>query len=107
MLVGAALVAIGIKGWQAQVPPSLGRRHKNPGLTVIEGRKTMRFLSGSGRTSLLYGRILKIYDSRHHDILNRLPQLDAHARWYCGALGIDFSAGLINRCCPNFPTRLS
>ena len=64
----------------------------------------MRFLSDAGGTSLRYGCILKVYDSRHHDIWNRRAQLDARAsRDFC-ALGADLGARPIKLWCPNFPS---
>ena len=64
----------------------------------------MRFLSDAGDTSLRYGCILKVYDSRHHDIWNRRPQLDAWASRHCCALGAGFGARSIKLWSPNFPS---
>jgi len=67
----------------------------------------MRFLSGTGRKNLLYGRLLKIYDRRYCDIWNRRPQLDARVSWRHCALGTGCTEGSINRRCPNFLQRVS
>jgi hypothetical protein len=66
----------------------------------------MRFLSGPGRTTLLYGHIPKAYDSGHDDIWDRRPQLDDRVSWSYCALGTGFTEGPVADIEPALLTRI-